>query len=161
MATPDITVRDATPNDVAAIVEFNRRLAEESERKILDADTLERGIRLGMSKPALCRYFIAENAGRVVGTTMVTIELTDWRAGVLWWLQSVYVHPDARRLGVFRAIYRHIEELARAGGEVRGLRLYVRDDNDAAMRTYEAMGMSPAGYRVYESDWSEAVRPGD
>jgi GNAT superfamily N-acetyltransferase len=100
---------------------------------------------------------VAEADGRVVGTTMLTYELTDWRDGVIWWLQSVFIEPEQRRHGVFRAIYRHIEALARAHSDVRGLRLYVHRDNARAMQTYESLGMEKAGYELYEHDWSGSV----
>ena len=156
-STP-ITVRDATLADLDHIVEYNCRLAEESEDKRLDREILTEGVRRGLEQPTLCRYFVAECEGHPVGTTMVTYELTDWRCGVLWWFQSVYVEPEFRRYGVFREIYRHIESLAQGDANVRGLRLYVRHDNDRARKTYEAMGMSTAGYDVYEIDWSAADR---
>ncbi len=154
-----IVVRDADPRDSAHLVDFNRRLALESEKKILDAATVTAGVRRGFSHPELCRYFVAEIEGQVVGTTMVTVELTDWRDGVLWWLQSVYVEPEFRRAGVFRALYQHIAERARQHPDVRGLRLYVHHENHRAMRVYEAMGMAKADYHFYEHDWSDAVRP--
>jgi GNAT superfamily N-acetyltransferase len=156
--TPPISVRNAQPGDLAAIVDFNRRLALETEDKILDAAVVTAGVQRGLSHPELCRYFVAEADGRVVGTTMVTYELTDWRDGVLWWLQSVYVDPGYRRAGVFRALYRHIEERARHDRDARGLRLYVHYSNERAMRAYEAMGMQKADYEFYEHDWSDAVR---
>ena len=56
----------------------------------------------------------------MIGQAMITYELTDWRDGLLWWLQSVYVLPEHRRRGVFRALYEHIRSLARADGDVRG-----------------------------------------
>jgi GNAT superfamily N-acetyltransferase len=155
---PRISVRDAGEGDAAFIVECNRRLALESEDKALDEGTLRAGVRRGLAHPELCRYFIAEVDGRSVGTTMVTYELTDWRDGVLWWLQSVFIEPEHRRTGVFRAIYRHIEALARESPDARGLRLYVHRDNARAMRTYEAVGMTKAEYEIYERDWSGAVR---
>ena len=154
-----ITIRDANDLDVESIVGFNNALALESEGKVLDEVTLTAGVRRGLAHPELCRYFIAQVDGKVVGTTMVTYELTDWRDGVLWWLQSVYIEPECRRLGVFRAIYRHVEALARERGDVRGLRLYVHRDNARAMRTYEACGMTRAEYELYEHDWSGSVRP--
>jgi GNAT superfamily N-acetyltransferase len=160
-ATPRILVRDATLSDAELIADYNRRLALESEDKVLDVPTLAAGVRRGLSHPELCRYFIATADGRPVATTMVTYELTDWRDGVLWWLQSVYVEPEHRRHGVFRAIYAHIEGEARRHGEVRGLRLYVHRDNERALRTYESMGMAKADYEVYEHDWSGAVRPAE
>jgi GNAT superfamily N-acetyltransferase len=156
--TPHIIVRDADARDLATIVDFNRRLALESEEKILDPATITAGVQRGFAHPELCRYFVAEIDGRVVGTTMVTFELTDWRDGVLWWLQSVYVEPGFRRAGVFRALYGNIAVRARKDKDARGLRLYVHRDNKRAMRTYEAMGMAKAAYEFYEHDWSDAVR---
>ena len=150
-------IRDATVADLDIIVDYNSRLAEESEGILLDRDILARGVRRGLTTPQLCRYFVAEIDGRVVGTTMLTYELTDWRCGVLWWLQSVYVDPEYRRHGVFRAVYRYIEALARRDGDVRGLRLYVKHDNTRARETYVAVGMTPSGYDVYEHDWSNTV----
>lgn len=84
------------------------------------------------------------------GTLMLTFEWSDWRNGLWWWIQSVYVEPSQRRGGVFAALYRHVETLARAAPGVIGLRLYVEHANAAAQRTYAALGMHDAGYRIYE-----------
>lgn len=157
----DITIRDATIADVDAIVAYNQRLARETEGKSLDDATITAGVRRGFANPSLCRYFVAEVDGRVAGTTMLTYELTDWRDGVIWWLQSVFIEPEFRRHGVFRAIYRYIEALARAHPDVRGLRLYVHRDNARAMKTYESLGMDKAGYELYEHDWSGSVHADD
>ncbi|HEX3869061.1 MAG TPA: GNAT family N-acetyltransferase [Pirellulales bacterium] len=147
-------VRDARLDDLPTIVEFNVRLAEESENKRLDGCVLERGVRRALASRDMCRYFVAEERGAVVGQTMVTYELTDWRDGVLWWIQSVYVQPEARGRGVFRSLYEHIERLARADPEARGLRLYVEHHNETALATYERLGMRPSGHLLYEIDWS-------
>ena len=37
--------------------------------------------------------------------------------------------------------------------DVIGLRLYVEDANERAQRTYQALGMKPGGYSVYEDLW--------
>lgn len=157
----NITVRDATAADIDAIVGYNQRLAQETEGKSLAPAVIGAGVRRGFASPEMCRYFVAEADGRVVGTTMLTYELTDWRDGVIWWLQSVFIEPEFRRHGVFRSIYRHIEALAREQPDVRGLRLYVHRDNARAMKTYESMGMEKAGYELYEHDWSGSVHPLD
>jgi GNAT superfamily N-acetyltransferase len=152
-----IIVRDATPLDAATIGDFNGRLAWESEGKRLDPGVIDRGVRMALERPELCRYFLAEIDGRVVGQTMLTYEFSDWRAGVFWWIQSVYVVPEARQRGVFRALFRHIEDLARATPEVCGLRLYVEQHNAAALATYQRLGMSPSGHLLYELDWSGTI----
>jgi ribosomal protein S18 acetylase RimI-like enzyme len=154
---PLIVVREAAREDADVIVDFNRRMAEETEGKTLDPSVISAGVRMGLSRPHLCRYFVAEIEGEPVGTCMITYELTDWRNGLLWWFQSVYVLPAHRGQGVFRSLYRHVETLAQADPEARGLRLYVMDDNHAARDTYRAVGMSESRYRVYERDWSEAA----
>lgn len=154
-----VHVREAVLADLETIVKFNQALAIESEHRVLDVTILRPGVRMALERRDLCRYFVAEMEGHAVGQTMVTYELSDWRGGVIWWIQSVYVTPERRRAGVFSALFRAIEAQARAAKEVRGLRLYVLEENVAAVRTYERLGMALSDYRVCELDWSEAVRP--
>jgi GNAT superfamily N-acetyltransferase len=101
------------------------------------------------------RYWVAESepGGRVVGQAAISREWSDWRDGWLWWFQSVYVHPEARGRGVFRSLFGHVRALALASPDVIGLRLYVEDANRRAQRVYEALGMRPGGYHVYEELW--------
>lgn len=154
MTTTKCTVRSATLGDLPAIVDFNCRLAEETEHKRLDRETITRGVRRALTEPNLCRYFVAEMEDRVIGQAMITLELTDWRDGVLWWFQSVYVDAAYRSRGVFRALFEHIQRTARSEADVRGLRLYVERENERAQRVYEQLGLRPSGHLVYELDWS-------
>lgn len=156
-----VVVRDARAEDDVAIAEFNRLLAWESEQRRLDERVILAGVQRALATPALCRYFIAEAEGQPVGQTMLTYELTDWRDGVLWWIQSVYVRPGFRGQGVFRALFGHIESLALGTPEVRGLRLYVEQHNGPAVATYRRLGLEPSGHLLYEKDWSGAVSAGD
>jgi GNAT superfamily N-acetyltransferase len=154
----NILVRAARAGDAAALAAGNIAMALEAEHKTLDPATVQRGVEAVFERPALGRYFVAEIEGRVVGQAMHTYEWSDWRNGTFWWLQSVYVAPHARRLGVFRALYRHVEDLARSDAGVCGLRLYVERDNARAQNTYRSCGMDDAGYLVMEVDISGAVR---
>ncbi len=162
---PEILIRDAVRDDWPAIVEFNRRLAVETEHKVLDLEILEAGVRRALSDPDRLRYWVAEvrsgDVSRVIGQTAITREWSDWRNGWVWWLQSVYVHPDHRAQGVFRALYRHIYEHAMATPDVIGLRLYVENGNLRAQQTYQALGMKPGGYSVLEELWIPHARPGE
>ncbi len=157
MSAATLVIRDATPDDLPVIVDFNAQLAWESESRRLDLPTLTSGVRRALESPSLCRYFVAERAGTIVGQTMLTFELTDWRDGVLWWIQSVYVLPDHRRCGVFAALFAHIQNLAETDPTVRGLRLYVEEHNQRAQATYAKMGLAPTGHLLYERDWSGKV----
>jgi GNAT superfamily N-acetyltransferase len=161
-----VVVRDAQPRDHAVIVDFNARLAAESEGKQLDPALLARGVARALAEPDRLRYWVAEardvtgGARSVVGQAAVTREWSDWRNGWIWWFQSVYVHPDYRRRGVFRALHEQIRSAARAAGDVIGLRLYVENDNIKAQRTYEALGLEPGGYQVLEEFWPSGSESG-
>ena len=99
------------------------------------------------------RYLVAQHeSGEVIGQLMHTREWSDWRNGEIWWLQSVYVHQDHRRRGVFRRLLSELESMARtASPRVIGLRLYVERDNAPAQTTYSARGFDNPGYFVMES----------
>lgn len=148
-----VTIRDARPGDAEAIAAGNSAMAQETEGRPLDPDLIGAGVRRVLDDPALGRYWVAEVDGRIVGQIMITWEWSDWRNGTMWWIQSVYVAPDARRQGVFSALYRHVEALARADDNACGLRLYVENDNVRAQETYLALGMDHPGYRVMEVDF--------
>jgi GNAT superfamily N-acetyltransferase len=148
-----MNIRLATPQDVAVVTDFNLRLAAETEQLQLDPTTVRAGVAAVLADAHKGRYFLAEIEGRIAGQLMITYEWSDWRNGNLWWLQSVYVHPDFRSRGVFRALFAHLTSLARARPDVAGLRLYMHHGNDPARRTYERVGMQRAGYEVFEMDF--------
>jgi len=159
MTEAAVHVRSASAADHAIIVSFNRRMAAETEGKTLDPAVLEAGVRQALADPARCLYFIAELSGTPVGQTMVTFEWSDWRNGFFWWIQSVYVEESARRRGVFRALHRHIRDLALARPDTCGLRLYVHHDNTRALETYRHLGMTVSDYLLCEEEWPAPRRP--
>ena len=145
-----VIVRDAMLKDADTIARFNCGVAMESEGKQLDYPLVRAGVEKALSRPDLCRYFVAERNGEVVGQLMITYEWSDWRNGQIWWIQSVYVLPDFRGRGVFTALFRYIESLARSQKEVCSLRLYMHAENAAARRAYERLGMKATAYQVFE-----------
>jgi ribosomal protein S18 acetylase RimI-like enzyme len=149
----DTAIRPATRDDIEIIVEYNRRLAFESEQKTLPVETLRLGVEALLADSRRGRYFLACVDGQVVGQVMLTTEWSDWRNGDFWWIQSVYVHTDYRRRGIFKALQSHVEELARKTPGVVGLRLYVEHSNAIARQTYERAGLTPTGYLVLEKEF--------
>lgn len=146
----DLTVRPAQPADATIVCHFNALLARESEGKELDPSLLQPGVAAVLADPHKGYYFLAEAAGAFVGQLGVTFEWSDWRNGWFWWVQSVYVVPQARRQGVFRALFRQVEDNARCAGNVIGIRLYVENDNHIAHRVYQDLGLAWTTYRVME-----------
>jgi ribosomal protein S18 acetylase RimI-like enzyme len=147
-------IRAAAPEDLDTIVAFNAAIAFETEHKHIDQARLRGGVAALLADAAKGRYFLAADATGVLGQLMVTDEWSDWRNGRFWWIQSVYVRPDARGRGVFESLYRHVERLSHADPQVCGLRLYVEHANTRAQRTYLRCGMVNAGYQVMEVDYT-------
>jgi ribosomal protein S18 acetylase RimI-like enzyme len=149
--SPEIKIRKACHDDIDILVLNNVGLANDTEGLTLDKNVLEKGIKQALER-AECHYFVGEIAGKVVGQTMITYEWSDWRNGVIWWMQSVYVIPKYRKQGVFKSLFKHIENLARNNGQVKALRLYVRKNNKVGQNTYTSLEMNDSGYIVFEKE---------
>ena len=147
----DIIIRTTTLSDAEIISEFNQLMAMETENKKLSQKVIDSGVRRLMQKPEYGFYLVAEIDNQTAGTCMVTKEWSDWRDGLFWWVQSVYVKTDFRKQGVYTAMYNKIRSLAAAEPDVYGFRLYVEKDNVIAQKTYESLGMKATDYLLYES----------
>src|SRR5262245_33115504 len=147
---PQIQIRSATYADAEILVRFNIAMARETENRVLPLDKITPGVKTILSRTEQGFYLIAEFDGQVAGSLMVTTEWSDWRNGLFWWVQSVYVHPEFRRRGVYRALYEELKTRAEARSDVCGCRLYVERENLGAQETYRRLGMTRTRYEVFE-----------
>ena len=145
-------VRKAELLDIPILIEYNLAHANEIEGYRLNREVLKLGVENALKRNE-CHYFVAEYGSKVIGQTMITYEWSDWRNGIMWWLQSVYVNPNFRNRGVFRSIFSHIEKLAKSEPYVKALRLYVKGNNLIGMNTYQNLGMKDSKYIVYEKEF--------
>jgi GNAT superfamily N-acetyltransferase len=144
-------IREATQADLPFIAAANEALAAETEGQTLDPTLLRPGVQAVLDDPSFGRYYLAEVDGEVVGQLMTTFEWSDWRNGLFLWIQSVYVLSAHRGEGVFRALYGHLEALARRDSRICGIRLYVDRSNERAQEVYARMGMHRSNYAVMET----------
>ncbi|MFV7760695.1 GNAT family N-acetyltransferase [Shewanella algae] len=143
-------IRKGTPKDTEALVAFNQAMAQETEGLALDSDTLSRGVSTLLENPAKGFYLVAEIEGEIAGSLMVTFEWSDWRAADYYWIQSVYIKPEHRQKGIYRALYQKVKTLAEKQGGAASFRLYVEQENTRAQQTYQSLGMSQSHYLMYE-----------
>ena len=146
-----INLRMATVRDIDNITLFNTEMAFETESIYLDQADLRHGIAAVLSDSNLGFYLISELEGVMIGQILITKEWSDWRNGWFWWIQSVFVEPNHRRMGVYSAMYKKIVDMADREGNVCGLRLYVDRDNLSAKQVYSHLGMSQSHYDLYEA----------
>lgn len=144
-----INIRKANLSDAPAITDFQQKMAWETEKMTLDPKTVTKGVNAVFNDNSKGQYYVAEKAGHVVASLLITFEWSDWRNCYVWWFQSVFVIPEFRKKGVFRRMYNYIRNLAEEQG-VAGMRLYVETKNFNAKRTYEALGMTSEHYSFYE-----------
>lgn len=149
-----VSFRMARMSDAEVLADFNARLAMETEGKLLDPETVRRGVLRGLQLAPEVRYFVAEHRGQVIGQLMLTREWSDWRNGWMIWLQSVYVHADFRGRGVFRTLLQSALQTVDESDSPACVRLYVEHHNEAAKSCYRSLGFVDSGYLVME-------RPGE
>ncbi len=144
-----IMIRKATPDDAAVIIDFQQKMAWETEQMTLVPEIIFKGVNSVFDNPSRGQYWIALDDGQIVASLLITYEWSDWRNSNVWWFQSVYVLPEFRRTGIFRSMYQHIKNEAGKEG-IPGLRLYVETNNTRAQNTYEVLGMNSRHYKMYE-----------
>ena len=142
--------RPARVGDIPVIVQFQLAMAKETEDLDLNPQVCEDGVRAVFLRPERGTYYVGELNGFVVGSLLITQEWSDWRNGVVWWIQSVYVLPEFRKQGIYTGLYSHIQDISRNDDNVRAIRLYVDRRNVVAQSVYESLGMNGDHYQVFE-----------
>jgi len=145
-----VDIRLANLEDAPVIAKYTRQIALETEQTQLDHGVVLRGVQNGLKNNKFGFYVVAQTEDQIIGCLLVTYEWSDWRNGVQWWLQSVYVDSQYRKVGVFRQLFEFVVKCARREHNVCGIRLYVDQSNTAALSTYESLGMLQTNYLMYE-----------
>ena len=147
-----MNIRLANKADSDALVEFNQAMALETEGKTLDPEKITNGVAAVFVDEKKGFYVVAEADGCIVGGLMVTYEWSDWRNAWFWWIQSVYIRPEARGQSLYRRMYDFVKLRASDTGKVCGFRLYVETENAHAQSVYDAVGMQRSHYVMYEEE---------
>lgn len=147
-----MNIRRAEADDIAVLVDFNLKMAAETEEKSLDRAVLTSGVSAVLNDSSKGFYLVAEKQANIIGGLLITFEWSDWRNKWFWWIQSVYVVEESRGEGVYRALYEKVRSMAEKQGDVCGFRLYVEHENTVAQNVYEKLGMNRSGYLMYEGN---------
>ncbi|MBT3228310.1 MAG: GNAT family N-acetyltransferase [Candidatus Marinimicrobia bacterium] len=147
---PPPVVRRATRKDIGDIVDFNKAMALETEIISLDSKILAPGVEEIFKDPTHGFYIVCEVEETVRACLMITYEWSDWRNGLFWWIQSVYVQKEYRELGLYKQMYEFVKTLTDRSKNVVGIRLYVDHDNTKAQNVYTKLGMTKSNYQLFE-----------
>ena len=149
--TARIVARRARDADCAELIEMyaSAPLMAGGGRR----DMLKAGLRALLADPALGFLVVAEAQRRIVGMLRVCYEWSPYRNGMMWWIENVYVKPEWRRKGVYKAMHAHVLAATHDDPHARGLRLYTEEDNHAARRAYQNVGMRGRMVEFFELDF--------
>ena len=145
-----MVVREATHTDIPWLIDFQLKMALETENIQLEISTLTQGVNRLMKDPSKGKYYVAQEGEEIIGCLMTTFEWSDWRCGTVLWIQSVYVSASSRGKGVYKQLYKHIRTLVHSDPDLKGIRLYVDRSNASAKDVYTRLGMNGEHYGVFE-----------
>ena len=141
--------------DINSLVNFNIKMAKETENKILNKKIVTKGVSEVLTDTTLGYYVIAKNKNTILGSLMITYEWSDWRNGMFWWIQSVYVEKEYRQQGVYKKMYSYIKDKALKDNSCTGIRLYVEQENKIAQSVYTKLEMKETHYKLFEIDFQD------
>ncbi len=141
-------VRNAKLDDLGSLVEFVIAEANEAEGIIKSSEIVLKGIKAGLENPDIARYWIIETQnGNPVGNVSVVKEWSDWNCAFYWWIQSMFLLPNYRGIGLMKALLAEVK-LAAENENAIELRLYVHKDNDRAIKAYKKVGFCNSDYNI-------------
>lgn len=149
-----IDVREATPDDVALIVQFIKELAA-YEREPLAAHATPAMIHEALfgAKPA-CECLIGVVDGEPQGFALFFHNFSTWKGRRGVYLEDLFVRPGARGVGLGKALLGRLAKITVARGCPR-MEWNVLDWNEPALKFYRALGAEPL------SEWTVHRLTGD
>ena len=137
-----MSIREARPADVPAIVGLVRELADyerELARCELTADQLHAA--LFGARPALFGH-VAEVDGAVVGCALWFLNFSTWEGVHGIYLEDLYVMPEHRGTGLGKALLKSLAQIAVERGYAR-FEWWVLDWNTPSIDFYRRLGAVP------------------
>ncbi len=144
----NISIRNATKNDVEVIAKNIVAMAHEISQETLPCENVLQGVEKILSNPEMGFYIVAQSDNVVIGSLLITYEWSDWRNGNYWWIQSVYVDREYRNKGIYTKMYEHIKNIS---SDAKAIKLYTDIDNKIAQAAYEKLGMKRSNSIIYEA----------
>ena len=145
-----IQILKAKKEHIDNIVDFQIKMAAETEDLLLDKDIVRSGVFHIFENDHKGYYLIARVDEKIIASLLVLYEWSDWRNGNVVWLHSVYVLPEFRKKGVFRLMYEQLKQNVNKDDTLKGIRLYVDKTNQNAQKVYKSIGMSDQHYNLFE-----------
>ena len=138
--TGEISVRQATPDDVPQLCGLLARLFAQESDFTPDSRRQARGLRLILEQPEVgCIYCAADGNNNLAGMASILFTVSTAEGGRVAWLEDMIVHPTRRGQGIGGRLLREAVSGARAAG-CRRITLLTDAANSSARRFYGRAG---------------------
>lgn len=131
-------VRDAEPNDLPAVLELMRALAEHEGLRQYLALTLESLAECCLREPKRFHVIVAADGDAVAGYATFLFHFSPWLVREYLFLDDVYVAEEQRGRGIGALLMRRVAEIAVERGV--DARWHVETTNRSAQKFYTALG---------------------
>ncbi|MEX0429521.1 N-acetyltransferase family protein [Nocardioides sp. DS6] len=151
-----LTIREAVPTDVPAILRLVRALAEyEREPDAVEATEQDFAEALFPGDGAPTTHaLIAEQDGQAIGLAVWFVTFSTWTGRNGIWLEDLFVDPAARGVGAGTALLRRLAEIC-VERDWRRLEWCVLTWNEPSIAFYRSLGSVP------KSEWETHRIDGD
>ena len=131
------TIRPGLETDLPALLNLICGLAEYEREPESVTNTIAQMQRDGFGPNAIFTFVLAEVEGKHVGMAVWYWRYSTWRGRVLY-LEDFYVEPEFRGLGIGKALFKHVVNIAKEQNSPR-LCFQVLDWNQPAIDFYHRM----------------------
>ena len=108
-------IRPATPDDINKIIEFTTQEAQESEGTVIDLVAVECGVSSAFCENPRSKYWAMEDSSEtVIANTSVVKEWSDVHGNDYRWIQSFYIAPEYRGMGLADELIKHLAKEAKS-----------------------------------------------
>ncbi|MFW5870621.1 MAG: N-acetyltransferase family protein [Candidatus Sumerlaeota bacterium] len=139
MTLEDVTIRNATRDDLDALVALLSSLFSIEADFAVDFEQQRRGLEMMLARPDERWVMVAETDGRVVGMVTLQLLISTAQGGPVGFVEDMVIDENVRGMGVGRILLSAMEARAGEAGLSR-LQLLADRENEGALRFYERAG---------------------
>ena len=148
MDSQNFLVRRAAYSDLEQLVSFAIDEASEAEKTARSPELIREGVRIGLEDDSVAMYWVLEKEdSEIIGNVSAVKEWSNWNAGYYWWIQSMFLRPEYRGIGLMDKLIEAVREAAKKEDAV-DIRLYVHNKNERAVKAYRKSGFLDSDYHI-------------
>lgn len=141
----NITIRKGTKKDLPQVLDLIRELAAYEKAPLEVTVTIEEMERDGFGEHPVFGFFVAEDAGKILGISLYYIKYSTWKGKCIF-LEDIIVTEQYRKHGIGKQLF---DEVVKVAKEMNAKRMewQVLEWNEPAIKFYEKLNAN------FDKEW--------